>query len=1064
MSENVAHLLNGRPQCASGNAGSLTRHTLATDSIEEVDIVSATTRASSPEATLEQQRHVALPQKHRGLLQCASWHRRRPRSGSVPEFSLPPQQRLACAHSGRKQASEDGVFGEDTQSTGVSLSSLTVEDGNSGSSRAASADDDEERRAELSWNPRTRAHPLNSALHHDVSAKWRQCIGHRLGSATEGRRPAVSLRPPPLRTPRACARPHTHDIPATLANLLRHYLSWAPPLSPVAAATGVPSPTDGNVCTRFLSVRWGCQAMTALQSQSDLHRRPLAEERTWDAAPPCPPRPPRRAPSPSFQRRLSASHTTNRHGADEHRCCSATSCHASHRWQQLRQQEHLWNLLTHYPRDASACLSLGLGVCAALDAMRAAPPPVLPVAVLQDIAATTATEISAFVHACEEAWQTAVSASPEPTAALPSLARSMGDATCMCGCLAAGQLLDPALYRFHLLYYRHHHRYTPLRQHDGADYRAGESSMNSTQHSGERYALEEARAAVFGRPHAQRQPPQQARCLPLPPHDEWRAPGTGPVRAPLLSATPPPPHLPRVQGTSPTALLPLLAVQTLSGFVQASSARRSSVMSRQRRRWGLRATRRGCGRQSASPPGATSTGAPPQPAPSGTQSSSRGFTTQQSQPGKSRDDDAEANPLCNYAHFCDETERLWAVMASVLLAWKQLEQCVSLVLLVPRLEVLPSSASHTWRLVPPSPTSQFSKSPALSPLARAAASMRLHNAAVEGMLLHATHDSAVTAPPVPAGGTQFERAALARLRVRLLSIPPRPRHTASAEESDNVASSLCMMEAFVYGELQGQIAHLPLWCAVAVEVLQLYIEQFRQDRTLLARMAEEEQGDAAALRAAGSDDDATWACVHSSRVHQVVLLAIRLMTLPCVFANRAFAPGVAAERTEAPPPTTCQTRRWRQSSPEDRGARVSHECGGLQHPSRESQAAVAAATGASAANVEVPVPVSATTVAQLSAVMTRHPLFGVAVAVVGGGVPLHWAVTCVAPRAMNAHSHAAVPPPPFPAQCSSRSGDGVDSRRAHVADVAAADAEAQTELRRLVQLLHMWLREAERRP
>ncbi|CAG9567751.1 hypothetical_protein_-_conserved [Leishmania major strain Friedlin] len=1059
-------------------------HTYDANASEEVDVVSATTCASSPEAVLEQPRHVAPPQQRPGRLQRAPRRRWRSRSASAPELSLPtppPQHLFTRARASREHANEDA------RSTGVSLSSVTAVGSRSRSSSmldgmrlspplvttaapgisGVTSADDEEHRAEhasvLSWNPRSRAHPLHGVTHHGSSAKRKRCLGHRPWSASDGRPPPDSPQQPPLRTSLPSARPYTYDIPATLAGLLCRYLSRTPPLSPVEAAAGVPLPEDGTACTRFLSVRWGCVEITAPQSQSSPHRRPPVEGCSWTAASSSPsarppPRPPlRAASSPSPPPRLSATHVINKHDADKEKRgsssgCSATSCHVPHRSQQPQQQEHLWNLLTHYPRDASACLALGLSVCAALDAMRAAPPPVLPVAVLQDIAATTATEVCFFVHACEEAWQTPDNASPESTAAPPPLARSVDHATCTCGCLAAGQLLDPALYRFHLLYYRHHHRYAPLPRGDGGEGQAGESVMRDAHNGGERNALEEARAAVFGHPHVQGQLPRHPQHAPLPPHYGRQVPGTAAERAPVPTATPPPPHFARVQGTSPTVLLPLLAVQTLSRFVGVSNARRSSAMSRQRRRWGLRETRRSCQRSSAAPPGSTATASPPLLAADSAsaaaldkQAISRPSTMQPAQTAKGKDDEAEADPVSNYAHFCDETERLWAVMASVLLAWKQLEQCVSLTVLVPRLEVLPSSSLHARQFAPQSPSLHVSRSSDLSPLARAAASMRLHQTTVEGMLLHAA----------------FERAALARLRVRLLSLSPRPRDTAEANLSGDVASSLLMMESFLYSELKGRIAHLPLWCAVAVEVLQLYIEQSRHDRALRERRAQEESDGATVPGAAGRNDHAAWDFVHSSRVQQVVLLATRIMTLPCMFANGASTPALAAARAETPPPPPCRTCRWHRTSLANHAARAARECDDSQHASHDFQAA--AATPASPVGAKVAVPVSAATVTQLSAVMARHPLFGVAVAVVGGGVPLHWAEACVAPRAMNVHSLATVPPPPLPAQVNSRSGDGVDACRTRVAAMAAADAEAQTALRRLVQLLHKWLREAERR-
>ncbi|KAG5487506.1 hypothetical protein LSCM1_07461 [Leishmania martiniquensis] len=1013
----------------------------STDANEDVGVVSATTRASSPEAAVEQSHQVFPSQQRQSSLQRASWHCRQLRSTSAPHFLLPtprPQSRLTRPHGGRERASEDAL------ATGVSLSSVTVVDGSISSSSALGgtrtnaplataaasgtygADDDEERTvermSELSWNPHAQAHAVSSTAHRGGRAKRKQCFGRRSWPVIEGGPASASPHRPPLRTPLPHDRLRPNDIPITLADLLCQYLVRAPPPSPAAAAIGVPLPAEGDFPTRFLSVRWGVQ-MTAPQSPSNPLRQSPAEARSWATASSSPticppPRLPPRAASPSSSPQLSAMYTMKEHGAEEEQRCDSSSrsdmkCSVPHRRQQPRQ-EHLWNLLTHYPQDASACLALGLSVCAALDAMRAAPPPALPVAVLQEIAAATATDVTAFVHACEEAWQTAGEAPLMTTATLPPLARGVDDVTCACGCLVAGQLLDPALYRFHLVYYRHHHRYAPLRWRDGDHCQPSDPAVSGAQHGGERNALEEARAGVLGQPHGQRQPPQHSR-----------------------SAPPPSPSRPScAQGTSPTVLLPLIAVETLSGFVGASSARRSSAVSRQRRRWGLRGAQRSCRCSAAATSGSRATAAPALPAAGsasaaavGKEKTSSPTTTQESQTDTRDGVDAEASPVSNYAHFCDETERLWAVMASVLLAWKQLEQCVSLALLVPRLEVLSSSASHTRRFVP--------HSAALSPLARAAASLRLHSTALEGMLLHAAYDR----------GATFERVALGRLRVRLLSLAPRPHSTVDAHVSDDVASSLRMMESFVYGELQGQIARLPLWCAVAVEVLQLHAEQCGRDRSLLAQRSQEEKGNAATPYAAGPDDRVAWTCVHSTRVQQVVLLAVRLMTLPCVFAKAAASPALAMERPKASlaSSSSCQTRRWHRASLADHGARAA--------------AAAEAAFAAAPVSVEAPVPVSAAMVAQLSSLMKRHPLFGVAVAVVSGGVPLHWAEVCVAPRAMNVSSLAAAPPAPSSARSRCHSGDGLSAWRTSLAAAAAADAEAQTELRRLVQLLQKWLRE-----
>ncbi|GET85677.1 hypothetical protein, conserved [Leishmania tarentolae] len=1017
---------------------------------EEVDVVSTTTpSASSPEVTLEHTRDVVLPEQRRGRLRRASRRRWRSSSASAPALSspTPPPPRLgAPAHASREHANEDARW------MAISVSSVTAVESGSGSSHVLdgmrvsaplvtaaahssyrdAGGDDKERRSEqtpeLSWNPHAGARPVCSPTRHGSSAKWKLCLGHRPWSATHRRPPPASPQQSSQRMCPSGAHSYTYDIPPTLAELFCRYLSRAPPLSLAAAAAGDPPPEDGAACTRFLLARWGCPEMRALPSQSGLHPQPTANECSWSASSspsscPPPPPPPLRAVSSPSPPRLSATHVMGKRNVGREQCgssshCSATSREVPHALQQSRQEEHLWNLLTHYPRDASACLALGLSVCAVLGAMQAAPPPVLPLAVLQGIAATTATDVRCFISACEEAWQTAAKPSPEPTAAPAPLARGAEDSTCRCGCVTTGQLLDPALYRFHLLYYRHHHRYAPLRRGDG------ESAMNDASHNGERNELDEGRAALFGLPCGQRQPPRHPPYAPLPPHFAC------------------------VQGTPPTVLLPLLAVQTLSTFVGVSNARRSSAISRQRQRWELRETRRRCRHSSTVPPDSTATATEPLPADAAAldrQAIARPAVKPPSPSGEGKDGEGEAGAVVhNYAHFCDETERLWAVMASVFLAWKQLEQCVSLAVLVPQLEVLPCSAWRTRQLAPQAPSSHGTRSSALSPLERAAASMRLHRSTVEGMLLHAT----------------VERAALARLRVRLLSVPPRPGNTAKANLSDGVTSSLLMMESFVYAELQGRMAHLPLWCAVAVEVLQLFVEQSRQDRAWLERMAREEKVDAATPRAAGLHEEAAWCVVHSSRVQQVVLLATRIMALPCVFANSASIPSFPGDRAASPPPPY-RPRRWHRTSLENHPTRVVHGWGGSQYAPHDDP--VAAPTAASPAREKVPAPVSATTLTQLSAVMSRHPLFGVAVAVVGGGVPLHWAQACVAPRAMNVHSLAIVQLLPPSAQMSNRRGNRADTWLTSAAGMAAADAEAQTELRRLVELLHKWLREAERR-
>ncbi|KAG5511665.1 hypothetical protein JKF63_07262 [Porcisia hertigi] len=1055
------------------NDDTFTRYAADADASEEIDGVSATTRASSIEDASGHPSHAVSLQEP-CLLQCGSQHRRRPRSTSASDsnsLTPPLQAPLKSVRGGQNYAGENVERVEDTPLTAVTLSSITAVGGSSGSFNALdgtcvssplttaldhsgthvpTADDGQVHQAEgipeLSWNPHTRAHPLQSARQRSGVAKKEEGPGLRGQLGVEGQPPPASPHLSPRQMSPSGDHSYTTDIAATLAHLLCRYLPREPPSSsPVAAAAPGPLPTaDVDGCTRFLTVRWGRrrrEVATAAPppSQPDKYRQLSTEARSWAGAPPSP-----RPCPPTRPQQTAAAPTINNHGACKKPRCSnsgdrTTNFYDTHNLRMPQEHEHLWKLLTHYPRDASACLALGLGVCAVLDVMRSAPPPVLPAAVLHDIATTTATEIHAFLHACEEAWQTAGGASVESMAALLPHVEGVEDATCQCGCLTAGHLLDPALYRFHLLYYLHHNRYPPFQRQDIVDGRVAESVGRDAQHDGERNALEEARAAAFRRPHAERQPLQHPRCATLAHPGRLCAPGSAPEHEASLNTAPTLPFGPPcARGTSPTVLLPLLALQTLSSFVGASSKRRSLAISRQRRRWRLREARRSGGCSSPTPVGSTAA------ASSDLQDIERAPMAKQSQTRKSRGSNREADQANYYSHFCDETERLWAVMASVLLAWKQLEQCVSLSVLVPRAEVIRSPVSRTRRREPQ------------TPLARAAASMRPRRTAVEELLLHSSaHD------------TTTERAALARLRLRILSVVPKSRHTANSNVSDDVASSLRMMESFVYSELQGQLARLPLWCAVAVEVLHLYIEQLRHNHRLLEQGIQRSNG-TATQGAVGRDDRAAWTSLHSSRTQQVVLLATRLMTLMCMFTDDASASASTAEKTESPPAPPCQTRRRHRTSPENYGARASRERGDSQPPpacDAQTALASAAATGASFGNVKVSLLLLATSVTQLSAVMYQHPLFGVAVAVVGGGVPLHWAEACVAPRAMNVRSLTTVPLPRPPAGSNSGGGNGVDAWSVTpIATVAAADAEAQAELRRLVQLLFKWLREATRRP
>lgn len=810
---------------------------------------------------------------------------------------------------------------------------------------------------------------------------------------------------------------------------------------------------DRHAWTRFLAVRWGGAALPdepppppsapPSPQRADGKRRRTEEEDTGDAE--------TRAPAACGAGAL---------GSTVPGCASATRAPLS----------RLWRLLRHYPHDVSACLALSLGVCAALDAMRAVPPPMLPDAALQQIALSTSTDVHGFAAAHAEAWvrystqvQTRRGAGAVAAAAdFSDPSTSPHPATCVCGCLVAGQLLDPHRYRFHLLYYRYHGRSTPaplpaaastaeaVAAHDARDVApptvwreelpggVGGTVVAASRLAAEQAVLvEEARLRLFGQalPHDARLRPSLPASL--------AAPLTQPARPPHQQASTlaPPQDEPDLTcphtGPSPVSLLPLLAVQTLADFIVASSARRGAALARQQQRWERRRSRR------------RSTGPAELPANAACRHGVAAVV------GDEVDD-----PLRGYAGFCSEAERLWVVVACVWMAWKQLEQCVSLAFLVPRLEVLWTGGRAGDTATAPRNSALRATSSALT---RAADAVRRSPAELRRLLLATTSDAPAASPFPPrlpsrrsgsgSGGhphtsvpTQhvsqdaaaWERGVLLQLRTRLLEQEPREFR---ADAADELAADLVAMESFVHASLKGRVGRLPLWGAVAVEVSELYTEQRRSDRAMLAQLRRPPQH--------RTRVEAQSAWFLAGRVQQVVLLATRLLSLPCAAA--AATASARAGVTEEERQRQRQRQRQSRSSP----PRHHHRARSGQGIEREGRTPLCDAEGyheadggdgnrdggyADAdADAAVPAVMSADTLARLGAYMTWHPLFGVAVAVVAGAVPLWWAAGCVAPCAVAAAS-----------------GDTA-------AVVSAADSEAQAELRRVVEELYAWLREAEGR-
>ncbi|KPI83031.1 hypothetical protein ABL78_7949 [Leptomonas seymouri] len=719
------------------------------------------------------------------------------------------------------------------------------------------------------------------------------------------------------------------------------------------------------------------------------------------------------------------------------------------------QQRQLWFLLTHYPLDASGCLSMSFSLCHILGTMRQSPPPAISSSNFRKYIG--ATESAAAGHALRPG-------------VVPAGAASSGT-TCPCGCLVRGRYLDPALYSFHINYYYFH---LPLGQRDnsvgvaphgtghvlagGESTRSGDvrGHLHPTEHGSTAWTSRCLQAGTESRlPHPPL-PVAAAAAKPSLPPDMQRqlhvarqlllptrsqpSPAVLPAQQQQQCQASQAPSLASLQMSLQVELVPLLAIQTLAAFVWRSSERECSF--RQRRR--ARAARRSHGSKDGE--GQRLAGSPT-PAgerlgllnpPHSTAPACCSVSPSRSAPTAGADAFEEA-----YRSFCDERNRTWAVMASVRLAWSHLQQQRSTALFIPHLEVLDVSQHDQRRQDRPlsSPSRSCRR---VSELERAAAAIKMSTEAFANELI------GLLAPP---GGTAPSCAyvdAFHRVRVRLLaqvddrcSLPSQrkrgeaDRASSSSPSSPllvNVTQELLRMEAYVSMELGGCTAQMPLWCQVALEVLLLFTESRRRDRAL-HRCALGSGLDSMLLC------ETMWERVYCHGVRLLVRLMVRLLLLPTLHAGaraelRAASAvhGSKSRRSTSPPPPAAGKRRCAERAADDvlPVPRAAVPAGSSQSSNRTSVAASAAAVS----------PTLSEDVVAMSQHMLHHPLFGIAVVVVGGLVPLSWAATCV--------TGASLPTP---------SSRGCTARTAS----SARAMEVWRELTRLVDDIQRWLRWAEGR-
>ena len=607
-------------------------------------------------------------------------------------------------------------------------------------------------------------------------------------------------------------------------------------------------------------------------------------------------------------------------------------------------QAQLWFLLTRYPRDASACLALSCSVSHVLNIMRQHPPPDVVFAGTEPLV-----DVAAGAHA-RHRFEKVVA----PACAVSSAP------TCPCGCLVGGRYVDVPLCRFHWKIYLSH---LPFERVEGT----------APQPGGADHVRDRASSPLVQPTHA----PVEVQPLP----------STSPVSAP---PTPESPQLQnaRLRLTSlqmelQVALMPLFAVQALAAFVWVSSEQECA----QRQRRLVYRGRRSCDEADKEKKGQQQQQQPPRHSAVCPNTEGR-----RRSPGDSADavltavgapSPQSSMPLSTgpdfetaYTSFCGKSTRLLAAMACVRLAWSHLQRSSDTAMFVPRLEALgPSSPPPRPQL----PKDRQRQNPMhqqqqqrFSDLRRAAAATGIRSSdALAHFLLKSLANANGATPSNP------HVDAFHRLRVRLLAQVwdgkrVQPAHDA---DGDDRTEKLRGMERHVEQVLLGRTATMPLWCAVAVEMAQLYTEERQRERQLhqyvMHRGAEMSQRCSVA-----------WACVHGLGIQQLVRLLVQLLLLPTLCSTPEVIPANSAS-----PPHSAQA-----APPRPHGV-------GCTHQGRPPLASVSSGwTGSSGVSNDY-APVAAATLREIlphvSQHMTRHPLFGIAAAVQCGAVPLSWAVTCV---------------------------------------------------------------------
>ncbi|KPA75556.1 hypothetical protein ABB37_08442 [Leptomonas pyrrhocoris] len=800
-------------------------------------------------------------------------------------------------------------------------------------------------------------------------------------SASKNVRPSPSLPAPPS-TSTAARGAATEGIAESLVRLLRLYLT--PPTTPAQPSAGEANRGEYHHHDYDSNGGWADEERASAGSRrgGSAHSAPPltpllitgaseSARQQWRRLLPSQWVSPEAAPTTAASQGPSAGAYADsaRSPAD-----STCGCHEE-------RQRQLWFLLTRYPRDASTCLSLSLSLCHILEVMRASPPPPLSSSDFQKYIGTSA--------------NTAVS---RAQAGIVSPV-----ATCLCGCLVRGRYLDPALYRFHLDYYLFHQ---PL------DGRGGHVDV-APRGMDVAHAGESCRCAgvVGGGDHrgghgqatpTATSPSASIQNRPPPPSlDTQRHPHVAcPLLPRQLSTSPQTSHTPSLTSlrmSLQVELMPLLAIQTLASFVWRSSEHECSFRLRQRARAAQRASD---GRERESKPHKR-------------EHEARGTHTHD---GERRSSDLFSNcttsSCCSisparytaaagaitafekaYRSFCDEKNRVWAVMASVRLAWSHLQQRRSVVLFIPHLEVLGAAQRDGQQKHTQPEPPRLSTCSCVSELARAAA-------AVE-MTPEALADELKRCMATPGGATPSCAYidAFHRLRVGLLAQVvdrcPVPSHYARApvEEaatspsmaSGNATQELLRMESYVLMELEGRTAQMPLWCEVALDVLLLFSESRRRDRAL--RRCTLDSIDDSVVQC-----ETRWDRMCCCGVRRLVRLLLRLLLLPTLRAGAkaqrsdgtALRQSKSGRSVSSPRPPSSAAATGNHRSGERCTACVSDE-----RPSMHRSTATADGVLLSG---EVALTDALTALSQH---MLHHPLFGVAAAVVSGAVPLSWAATCV---------------------------------------------------------------------